>query len=69
VPQWTSVRNVKDGLTTDDLYGFLTTDPNDIVKPIHEKAMLKSDDAGNPAIFQANDEQAMTSSSAASCAS
>jgi putative SOS response-associated peptidase YedK len=30
---------VKDGLTIDDLYGFLTTDPNDLVKPIHEKAM------------------------------
>ncbi|MGZ2426579.1 putative SOS response-associated peptidase YedK [Rhizobium laguerreae] len=28
-----------DGLTTDDLYGFLTTDPNDLVKPIHGKAM------------------------------
>lgn len=39
VPQWTSVRKVKDGLTTDDLYGFLTTDPNDIVRPIHQKAM------------------------------
>lgn len=23
----------------DDLYGFLTTDPNNVVKPIHEKAM------------------------------
>ncbi|GGE07828.1 DUF159 family protein [Rhizobium anhuiense] len=39
VPQWKSVRKVKDGLTTDDLYGFLTTDPNDVVRPIHEKAM------------------------------
>jgi len=27
-------------LRTDDLDGFLTTDPNDLVKPIHEKAML-----------------------------
>jgi putative SOS response-associated peptidase YedK len=26
-------------MTTDDLYGFLTTDSNDLVKPIHEKAM------------------------------
>ena len=25
--------------TTDDLYAFLTTNPNDIVKPIHQKAM------------------------------
>ncbi|MGO6895422.1 SOS response-associated peptidase [Rhizobium ruizarguesonis] len=39
VPQWLSVRKVKDGLTTDDLYAFLTTDANDIVKPIHQKAM------------------------------
>ncbi|TBZ72583.1 SOS response-associated peptidase family protein [Rhizobium leguminosarum] len=39
VSQWTSVRKVKDGLTTDDLYGFLTTDANDFVKPIHDKAM------------------------------
>lgn len=39
VPGWKSVRKVKDGLTSDDLYGFLTTDPNGLVKPIHEKAM------------------------------
>lgn len=39
MPPWQSVRKVKDGLTTDDLYGFLTTDPNGLVKPIHEKAM------------------------------
>lgn len=39
VPHWQSVKKVKDGLTTDDLYGFLTTDPNHVVKPIHEKAM------------------------------
>lgn len=39
VPQWRSVRKVRDGLTTDVLYGFLTTAPNDLVKPIHEKAM------------------------------
>jgi putative SOS response-associated peptidase YedK len=39
VPRWQSVRKVKDGLTTDDLYGFLTTNPNGLVKPIHEKAM------------------------------
>jgi len=39
VPQWQSVRKVKDGLTTDDLYGFLTTDANNVVAPVHEKAM------------------------------
>lgn len=39
VPQWQSVRKVKDGLTTDDLYGFLTTNPNAMVEQVHEKAM------------------------------
>jgi putative SOS response-associated peptidase YedK len=37
--RWTSVRKVKEGLTTNDLYGFLTTEPNDVVAPIHPKAM------------------------------
>lgn len=39
VQGWRSVWKVKDGLTTDDLYGFLTTDPNELVKPIHKLAM------------------------------
>ena len=39
VTQWQSVRKVKDGLTTDDLFAFLTTEPSGIVKPIHQKAM------------------------------
>jgi len=38
-PQWTSVRKVKDGETTDDLYAFLTADPNAEVLGIHPKAM------------------------------
>jgi putative SOS response-associated peptidase YedK len=38
-PKWTSIRKVKDGATTDDLFGFLTTDPNDSIKPYHRKAM------------------------------
>lgn len=37
--QWTSVRKVKDGETTDDLFAFLTTEPNAVVGPIHPKAM------------------------------
>jgi putative SOS response-associated peptidase YedK len=37
--RWTSVRKVKEGETTNDLFAFLTTDPNAIVKPIHPKAM------------------------------
>ncbi len=36
---WTCVRKVKEGETTNDLFGFLTTEPNDIVEPIHPKAM------------------------------
>jgi putative SOS response-associated peptidase YedK len=36
---WTSVRKVKEGMTTNDLFGFLTTEPNDVVGPIHPKAM------------------------------
>jgi putative SOS response-associated peptidase YedK len=36
---WTSVRKVKEGETTNDLFGFLTTDPNDVIGPIHPKAM------------------------------
>ena len=36
---WTSVRKIKEGMVTIDVYGFLTTDANDHVKPIHPKAM------------------------------
>ena len=36
---WTSVRKVKEGETTNDLFGFLTTEPNDVVGLIHPKAM------------------------------
>ena len=39
VPQWTSVRKVKEGVTTNDLFAFLTTEPNDVVAPVHPKAM------------------------------
>lgn len=38
-PQWTSVRKVKEGETTHDLYAFVTTQANAEVKPIHPKAM------------------------------
>jgi putative SOS response-associated peptidase YedK len=48
VPQWESVRKIKEGLVTVDLFAFLTTDPNDIVAPIHEKAM--------PVILRSGDE-------------
>ena len=36
---WKSVRKVKDGETTDDLFAFLTCAPNDEVGAIHPKAM------------------------------
>jgi putative SOS response-associated peptidase YedK len=36
---WTSVRKVREGETTDELFGFLTTEPNDVIKPVHPKAM------------------------------
>ncbi|MBL4557202.1 MAG: SOS response-associated peptidase family protein [Rhodobacteraceae bacterium] len=37
--RWASVRKVRDGETTDDLFGFLTTEPNAEVAPVHPKAM------------------------------
>lgn len=36
---WTSVRKVKEGEATNDLYAFLTTEPNAEVGAIHPKAM------------------------------
>lgn len=36
---WTSVRKVKEGETTNDVYAFLTTEPNAEVGVIHPKAM------------------------------
>jgi putative SOS response-associated peptidase YedK len=38
-PQWTSVRKIKDGEETIDLFGFLTCPPNAEVGEIHPKAM------------------------------
>ena len=39
VAQWKSVRKVKEGETTNDLYAFLTTEPNKEIGAIHPKAM------------------------------
>ena len=39
VAQWKSVRKVKEGETTNDLFAFLTTKPNKEVGEIHPKAM------------------------------
>lgn len=38
-PQWQSVRKVRTGEETIDLFAFLTTEPNAEVAPIHPKAM------------------------------
>jgi putative SOS response-associated peptidase YedK len=37
--RWTSVRKLKEGETTNDLYAFLTTEPNAEVARVHPKAM------------------------------
>jgi putative SOS response-associated peptidase YedK len=37
--RWTSVRKVREGETTNDLYAFLTTEPNAEVARVHPKAM------------------------------
>jgi len=37
--RWNSVRKVKEGPTTNDLYAFLTTDANAEVGAIHPEAM------------------------------
>jgi len=39
VPQWKSVRKVKEGEVITDLFAFLTTERNAEVSPIHPKAM------------------------------
>ena len=45
---WTSVRKVREGETTNDLFAFLTTEPNAEVGAIHRKAM--------PVILMTSDE-------------
>ncbi len=37
--RWSSVRKLKEGETTNDLYGFLTTEANGVVRVVHPKAM------------------------------
>ncbi len=37
--RWSSVRKVREGETTNDLFGFLTTEPNAVVGAYHPKAM------------------------------
>lgn len=39
VPQWKSVRKIKEGMVITDLFAFLTTEPNAEVGPVHPKAM------------------------------
>jgi putative SOS response-associated peptidase YedK len=45
---WISVRKVKEGETTNDLFAFLTTEPNALVATYHPKAM--------PVILRSRDE-------------
>ena len=45
------MRKVKEGETTNDLFAFLTTDPNDVVGAVHPKAMpviLRDEGVANP---------------------
>ncbi|MEA2788775.1 MAG: hypothetical protein QOG73_1181 [Acetobacteraceae bacterium] len=37
--RWTSVRKVKEGETTNDIFAFLTTEPNAVIGAFHPKAM------------------------------
>jgi putative SOS response-associated peptidase YedK len=37
--RWTSVRKIREGETTNDLFAFLTTEPNKEVGAVHPKAM------------------------------
>jgi putative SOS response-associated peptidase YedK len=46
--KWTSVRKVKEGETTNDIFAFLTTEPNALIGTYHPKAM--------PVIFTTADE-------------
>lgn len=39
VARWESVRKVREGRVTADLFGFLTTEPNALVSRVHQKAM------------------------------
>ncbi|GAB1379970.1 SOS response-associated peptidase [Pararhodobacter aggregans] len=39
VPEWRSIRKLKEGETVDDLFGFLTCPPNEVVARVHPKAM------------------------------
>lgn len=48
VREWQSVRKIKEGLVSADLYGFLTCEPNGVVGPVHKKAM--------PVILTSQDE-------------
>ena len=47
--RWTSVRTVKEGKATADLFGFLTTEPNAEVGIVHSQAM--------PAILTTEEER------------
>jgi putative SOS response-associated peptidase YedK len=43
-PQWTSVRKLKEGEVTTDLFALLTTEPNKLVGTYHPKANARDPD-------------------------
>ena len=47
-PKWTSVRKLKEGEVTTDLFGFLTTEPNSLIAPIHNRMLVVLDKADWP---------------------
>lgn len=47
-PQWRSVRKASEGMVTTDLFAFLTTDPNDVIRQANPDSM--------PVILQTLDE-------------
>ena len=56
---WTSVRKLKEGEVTADIFAFLTVEPNTVVAPIHPKAMpviLRSAEAVNHWLTAPTDE-------------
>ena len=48
--RWTSVRKVKEGETTNDLYAFLTTEPNAIVASPPPRYGIRQEPSGRQAI-------------------
>jgi putative SOS response-associated peptidase YedK len=65
---WKSVHKVKEGETENDLFAFLTTEPNAVVAPIHPKAMpvILDDSRGSRAVAHRTTERRARAAKAAS---